>query len=128
MTETEGIGIFVQNVNQTTFNFVMNCEDNSIQNTQLSFNYTDKYHINTEEWKSISFNLNVFLSEPPRFVDEILDFQINLWSSTLFLLNLPQITDPDSYIFTISLPSDLPDWIKITENNKVSKLKYNVWC
>ena len=118
--DDKGLNIIIHSINNTSFNFEIQWNNISIKSTQLSFNYTDKYHTNPNSWIAVNITVNVYASEPPRFVGTIQDIVLNTCFPQQYIQELPNIADPDSISFTCSFGNKAPSWMKIINNKEVS--------
>ena len=102
----------------------MQWDDSSVVNSTIVIQYTDRYHMDTQYWKEISINVNVFKTEPPQFASELSKIVISMWSINLQTFMLPSIVDTDSNRFSISLGNNSPDWIQVEQSTQTSQLYY----
>ena len=119
-----GLNIAVHSINNKSFDFEIQWRNIVIKSAQLSFNYTDKYHTDPYSWIAVNIIVNVYASEPPRFVDPIQDIVRGTCFPQQYIQELPNITDPDSTSFTSSFGNEAPSWMKIIDNKEVS-IKFN---
>ena len=71
----------------------------SVRNFVLTF--SDSYHSDPKYQKSIDIQVNIFLSEPPRFLNGLSNLTVNMWS--VYYSDLPDAFDPENNTFTIKL-------------------------
>ena len=114
-----GLDIFVQSINNTSFEFDIQSKNTTIKSAQISFNYTDKYHTGPDSWTTARVILNVFNSEPPRYANEIQDIVLNSCNPQKYVQELPSVIDSDSILFTSSFANGTFGWIRIVENKQV---------
>ena len=115
--DSGGIGAFIKSINASSFTIYLNWIDDFPKQVQLSFRYTDEYHLNNAEWQMFFLDLNIFLSEPPIFKNDIKPITVNKWFSDIFSQILPEIVDPDSNLFSITFLENVPSWIYINSIN-----------
>ena len=83
--------------------------------------YYDSYHQDPKYWSSVEFQVNVFLSEPPVFLNGFDNLTVNMWS--VYLYDLPDASDPNNDTFTISVIGNNYFWTEITQNGTHGLLK-----
>ena len=130
VTDPGGIGVFIKSMSTLSSMIYLNCDDSSLNQTQIKLSYTDRYHMNDSNWQILSFKVNIFVSEPPIFTENIETIYFSRWSSTLISRKLPSIYDPDSSSFSISLLNNSLNFIYITSINENGETVYfiNIDC
>ena len=116
--DSAGIGVYIKSVNNSNFKVYLNCEDNLMKSASLVFSYTDAYHTNSTYWQEFGINVNIFLSEPPVFLQPVQNMTVNICSQKLVVQRLPSIFDPDSSLFKVSFLEQTPSWIYISTDNE----------
>ena len=113
---SSGLYVFSSKTNRdNTFNIVWEAPNNLISIENLTVYYYDSYHLDSNKWKNITFQINVFLSEPPRFSKELENIVVNMWTSLNF--SLPDISDPDNDLFSVFILGNDSNWIQVTSSN-----------
>ena len=84
------------NLTQLTKNATIVIKANTNKPTLSEFVilYTDYYHMDQSMWKNITFNINLFLSEPPIFNGSLSNINLNRCQGKT--IQLPPYYDPDS--------------------------------
>ena len=78
-------------------------------------NYTDSYHQAAEFYTSINLQLYIFSVYPPVFDSNPTEVHGDMWSN--FSSKLPSITDPQGLNYTVSLDSNIPQWVSLNNNS-----------
>ena len=120
--KSNDINIFIQKMNNTKFNIIMECDFLSNIGIDVTLEYTDNYHTNAEYWKQIALSVNIYASDPPYFAKPLDNLTINRWRQDNYLYKLPDPIDPDGGNVTITLADGSPEWIQIYSNSYVSIL------
>ena len=89
-----------------------------MKSASLVFSYTDAYHTDSTYWQEFSVDVNIFLSEPPVFLQPVQNMTVNICSQKLVVQILPSIFDPDSSLFKVSFLEQTPSWIYISTDNE----------
>ena len=79
----------------------------------MNISYTDSYHQDSQYWQHFEVHLNLFVSEPPVFVNNFNAFVVSRCQDAVYIL--PNYSDPDSFNITVRLDSGTPDWIAINK-------------
>ena len=116
--DSAGIGVYIKPVNNSNFQVYLNCDENLMKSASLVFSYTDAYHTNSTYWQEFSVNVNIFLSEPPVFLQPVQNMTVNICSQKLVVQILPSIFDLDSSLFKVSFLEQTPRWIYISTDNE----------
>ena len=83
--------------------------------------YYDSYHNDPKYQKSIDIQVNIFLSEPPHFLNSLNNLTVNIWS--VYYYDLPDAFDPENNTFTISTIGENSFWTETAENSTHYLLK-----
>ena len=75
--KSNGINIFIQKMNNTKFNSIMECDFLSNVGIDVTLEYTDKYHTDSEYWKQIVLSVCIYASDPPYFAQPLDNLTIN---------------------------------------------------
>ena len=126
-----GIYYLIQRVNKTSnvFNIFLNANSESDDQVQLVIQYTDIYHQDLTQYQMLAFNLNIFLVEPPLFVNELQIINIDRCSP--YRYNFPSIVDVNNYSWDIIFNENILPWITMNSIEKYlvidgSNKSYNI--
>ena len=89
----------------------------------MNITYYDSYHKDPFYWKTLTIQLNVLSSEPPKFSTNIDNITVNMCSDNEYLL--PSAFDPKNYTFSISLVDNSLEWVRIVSTNVTTILSIN---
>ena len=120
LIDSENLSVFIQKQNNSAFSLMVMWNDISISHSTIKLKYTDKYHQNDQFWIEADISVNVFPTEPPQFTNDISNLIVNLWMKDQYVYELPEISDPDSITFSVSLNDNSLNWIKIQESNETN--------
>ena len=109
---------FVKYLSSNTMIIMIQPEGNAGDQFEFSFDYTDSFHQNDGDWRSITQQMILFNSEPPVFDTDLDTIYVNKCRDYNF--ELPNISDPDSYNISVKHADEAPKWIILNENNTVS--------
>ena len=120
LIDSENLSVFIQRQSNSTFSLMVMWNDISISHPTIKLKYTDKYHQNDKLWIEADITVNVFPTEPPQFTNDLSNLIVNLWMKDQYVYELPEISDPDSITFSVSLNDNSLNWIKIQESNETN--------
>ena len=120
LIDSKNLDVFIQKRNSSTFSLMAMWNDISISHSTIKLKYTDKYHQDDQFWIEADITVNVFPTEPPQFASNPNNIIVNLWVKNQYVYDLPEISDPDSTTFSVSLNDNSLNWIKIQESNVVN--------
>ena len=106
---------FIQSESNSIFTIYLLSNEQSANKTVINMLYTDSFH--PYENSTISFNVNLFLSNPPIFEESLSPLNISSWQD--YSYNLPSAQDPDGDSFSISLGSSTPSWIYLRNSTEI---------
>ena len=83
--------------------------------------YYDSYQQDPKYWSSAEFQVNVFLFDPPVYLNGFDNLTVNMWS--VYLYDLPDASVLNNDTFTISVIGNNSFWTEITQNGTHGQLK-----
>ena len=128
LVESNDLNVYIQKQNKSSYELIIMGDANSISTANVLLNYTDRYHQDSQFWKQISINVNLFKSEPPVFVGSLEPIIVDFWSQNQSIYKLPGISDIDSTIFNVYFADTSIQWmnIKNVTNTQLSLQEYYV--
>ena len=98
----------------STYLLIVQADQDANTLTSIVLTYTDFYHQDAIFWQSITMNVNIFASEPPKYATSLQNVTISAcdWVN----ITLPTATDLDGDSFTTSFGYSVPDWIKLIDS------------
>ena len=121
---TPGINVLPSSTQQNTvYKLIWHSanEETSVENINIT--YYDSYHKDSIYWKTLNVQINVFLTEPPRFSANLDNIAVNICSNNDY--ELPSVIDYKNLTSTINLINESLKWIKILHLNGTSFLSIN---
>ena len=109
---------FVKYLSSNAMIVMIQPDGNSGDQFEFSLDYTDSFHQNDRDWRSITQQMILFNSEPPVFNTDLDAIYINKCNDYNFAL--PNFSDPDSYNISVKLADEAPKLIILNKNNTVS--------
>ena len=86
--------------------------------TEIALNFTDSYHQASLYWIYFTITVNIFSSEPLRYLQPLQNINISAWD--WINVKLPTAFDPDGDSFTVGLDSKTIEWISLIDSNTLS--------
>ena len=121
VSSTPEINVLVSSTQQNAvYKLIWHSANEKASVENINITYYDSYHKDSIYWKTLTVQINVFLSEPPRFSANLDNITVNMCSNNNF--KLPSVIDPENLTFTISLIDENLKWIKILDLNGTSFL------
>ena len=78
LEDSGSLSVFIQRQSKSVFTLLATWYDETISETVVVLKYTDIYHTDNQFWTNIKININVFKSEPPKFVEQPNKKHLNL--------------------------------------------------
>ena len=103
--------------NTNIINLLLQPNQMSDEPVNILVKYTDSYHQADEFYTSINLQLYIFSVYPPVFDSNLTEVHGDMWSN--FSYKLPSITDPQGLNCTVSLDSNTPQWVSLSNNSIV---------
>ena len=115
----EHVNTFIQSIynSSSSVNLILQSNIATNQSTEVILNYTDIYHQDASDFKNITFKVNLFSIEPPKFAKNLSTFKANRWSD--FIINFPEVIDPNALNWSIILEQPVPIWVTQNSANSV---------
>lgn len=117
VTDSGGLGVFIQTVNNNAFNLVLRANEHPVSSTVIELEYTDKCHTASQYWTKLRVDVALLSSEPPVFAGQLQSLTVNQWSSKPAVYELPPIVDANSSVFNVTLDEAASKWIQVTTVN-----------
>ena len=114
---------FIKRLSNTTktINLVVEATEATEDLVKVDIQYADSYHQADSFYSYYSFDLNIFITEPPIFNEELSIVHANRCSN--YSYKLPNIWDPNSLKYIVSIDSNPIDWIKLNNINMTIELE-----
>uniref|UniRef100_A0A7S3JHM2 Uncharacterized protein n=1 Tax=Euplotes harpa TaxID=151035 RepID=A0A7S3JHM2_9SPIT len=113
LVSSTGINAFVLKANATSFNLMLQPAGDSTFRSSIVLEYTDVYHKAPNYWTQVSIGVDVFSTEPPRFVSSLASITFDRCLQSFASYALPDIVDPDSTSFNVSVDDKDVSWVQI---------------
>ena len=124
ISSTRGINVLVSSTQQNNvYKLIWHSANEEVSVEGINITYYDSYHKDSIYWKTLNVQINVFLTEPPRFSANLDNIAINMCSNNDY--KLPSVIDYKNLTFTISLIDESLKWIKILHLNGTLFLSIN---
>ena len=113
LAENSQLSSFVKYSNSTSATILVQSNSVETSSTIMNISYTDSYHQDSQYWQHFEVHLNLFVSEPPVFVNSLHAVVVSRCQDLVYIL--PDYLDPDSFNITVRLDGYVPDWISIND-------------